>query len=998
MMNKVGLIVLSTLLAAASLSEMVLPSTVSAAALLVPPGNTAFINDDFNGITDAAVTSTSTVKSIAGYTANVTGPNGLVSITSSGKDGIPFPSDALLIRDEDGANGSGTVGSGSGSTTITKGLGTRVSDGILTVEQDMYFYGPNNDISRGRNVIKLTGGVNSQTNTSDTVIQVDLKGGKIAWVDTGGIYTSITPANLTNAVWYHLKAVVNLNTLLVDYYVTNGSDGTLVGELREQPFYNRTLGSLAEDFASIQSLSASTGGTTAENIVLDNVQVYKLNAPPDAPVGLYGIGGDRQAALSWSAAPNAVTYDVLRGDSQEGPFTMIGQGLTKVASSSEPFRDAGLTNGVTYYYVVRAVNPYGTTDSAPYAVTPSGERPEPVPPQGISMTARESAVMITWNAVPDAATYTLNWSTVKEGPYTVVSAVIPNTTTSYYVTGLNADQTYYYTLSSTNIAGTGEESTPLEVHPSAPLAEPESLKATAKSGRVDIKWKDSEEAAVYQIKRSTVSGGPYTTIGTTALTRYSDSTVVDGTAYYYVVSAESASARSMNSSQTRAVPYTAPDGAPSAPTGGVVEAASGQVMLRWDVVSGATGYTVKKATAYNGPYTQVAETKRAAFTDSNVSNGTAYYYVITANNPFGEGPDSEPLIATPSRVIIVAQDGSGEYRTVQEAINAIPTNQTERTVIYIRNGIYREKVIAPANKPNLSFIGESREGVVITYDMNVTNHPGLQTATFELRGAGSTMENFTVQNSAFPNKDTNGVKGVGQALALFVSGDKMVFRDINLYGFQDTLYVERGRQYFHNLYIEGTVDYIYGNGIAYFDRSEMKHVGTFGGYTTAASHDQTAENGYVFYQAKKTRGTTSLKPYIQKYGQVGTYTGVWDDVWDLELQGVSKTNSTVYLGRPWRPYGNVKFVDTWMDAHFYSVGWHNWGKVENESTAVYGEFGSTGPGANAKDRVPWSKQMTVEEANALTVQRVLGSTDGWDPALTGVFAKPISVPGEHDDF
>ncbi|AEI43151.1 hypothetical protein KCX80_19870 [Paenibacillus mucilaginosus] len=996
-MKKMWHIALSALVAGASFSGTGIHGLTASAAgeeLTVPTGNTAFINDSFNGVTDPPVTSTSTVKTFAGYTASVTGPNGSVSTAASGKDGVPFPSEALLIRDEDGSNASGTIGSGAGATSVTKGLGSRISDGIVTVEQDMYFYGPNNDISRGRNVLKLTGGVNSQVNTSDTIIQVDLKGGKIAWTDTGGIYTNITPANLTNAAWYHLKAVINLNTFKADYYVTNLSDGSVVGELREQPFYNRTLGSQAGDTAAITAFGASTGGTTAENIVLDNIQVYKLNAPPDAPSGLTGIGGDRQIALSWSPAPNAVTYDVLRGESASGPFVKVAEGLTRAAASSDPFRDGGLVNGQTYYYVVRAVNPFGATDSAPCAITPSGERPAPVPPQNINVEARESAVMLKWDAVPDAATYTLKRAISPEGPFAVVSSVIPNTQTSYYDTGLDAAATYYYTLSSTNIAGTGDESQLLTANPSVPLAEPADLRAVPGSKRVDLSWTGSPGAAVYQVKRSTGSGGPYTVIGSTYGTSYRDTGAVDGQTYYYVVSAENVSARSMNTLQVRAVPYTAPKGAPAAPTGTVTEAAYGQIVLHWDAVRDASEYTIKRASSYNGPYTTIASTKRTSFKDTKVTNGSTYYYMITAKNRYGAGPASEPLIATPSRVIVVAKDGTGDFTTVQAAIDSVPQNRQERTVIYIKKGIYKEKVIAPVDKPNLSFVGESRSGVVITYDMNVTYHPGLQTATFELRGAGSTIENMTIQNSAFPNKDTNGVKGVGQALALYVSGDRMVFRELNLYGFQDTLYVEKGRQYFSSLYIEGTVDYIYGNGFAYFDRSEMKHVGTFGGYTTAASHDQTAVNGYVFYQAKKTRGTTSLKPYIQQYGKAGTYTGAWDDTWDLELQGVSKSNSTVYLGRPWRPYGNVKFVDTWMDAHFYAAGWHNWGKVENETTAVYGEYGSTGPGANAQARVPWSKQMTTEEANALTVQRVLGGQDGWDPTLTGVFAKPPAALGD----
>ena len=366
----------------------------------MPTGNTALINDDFNGVTDATVTkTTSPATTVAGYKPTVTGANSSVGISQSGMDGgEAVTSDALLLRDLDGKNHlSQTVGDGSGYTSVTKSLGENLKDGILTIEQDMYFFGdttvPNgtNDISRGRTVLTLSGGLNDENRSSDILLQVDLKGANIAWRDSTGVYTNITPNKVTNGVWYHLKAVVNFATLRVDYYVTKASDGTMLGKLEGQPFSMRTLGDVPTDYAVAKSYLATTGGSTAQNLLLDNIIVYKANTLPDAPVWVSLTPYDSKVKLLWSAAKNAESYLIQRSTTSGGPYTTIA---SEIPVSQLDYYDAAVMNETTYYYKISAVNTFGNSDSVEQSVTPTASAALPPPPANIVVVARDSAASI----------------------------------------------------------------------------------------------------------------------------------------------------------------------------------------------------------------------------------------------------------------------------------------------------------------------------------------------------------------------------------------------------------------------------------------------------------------------------------------------------------------------------------------------------------------------------------------------------------------------------
>ena len=302
------------------------------------------------------------------------------------------------------------------------------------------------------------------------------------------------------------------------------------------------------------------------------------------------------------------------------------------------------------------------------------------------------------------------------------------------------------------------------------------------------------------------------------------------------------------------------------------------------------------------------------------------------------------LPAAPKPDVIVAADGSGQYTSLQEAISAAPM-QTDTTaprwVILIKAGTYRERVYVQRERGHLHVIGENREKTVLTYDLNA-NLPGpdgkpigtFRTPTLQVDGDGMIWENLTVANTAGP---------VGQALALRVDGDRVVFRGCRFLGWQDTIFLDRGRHYFADCYIEGHVDFIFGGATAYFDRCHLHALRD--GYLTAASTPQDQPYGYVFADCRIT-------------GAEGVRT---------------------YLGRPWREFAKTVFLRTEMSAAVRPEGWDNWKKPGAEKTTYYAEFGSTGTGASPGTRVPWAKPLAAASAATLTPEKVLAGTDGWNP-------------------
>ena len=289
--------------------------------------------------------------------------------------------------------------------------------------------------------------------------------------------------------------------------------------------------------------------------------------------------------------------------------------------------------------------------------------------------------------------------------------------------------------------------------------------------------------------------------------------------------------------------------------------------------------------------------------------------------------------------IVVSRDGTGNFRTLQEAIESARAFMDYTVTIYVKNGVYKEKVIVPSWVENIDIIGEDRDKTIITYDdhANINKMGTFRTYTVKVEGSDITFKNLTIENNAAQ---------LGQAVALHTEGDRLKFINCRILGNQDTIYTgaKFTRLYFKDCYIDGTTDFIFGPSTALFENC-MIH-SKRNSYVTAASTPKEAKYGYIFKHCKLT-----AEPGVDK----------------------------VYLGRPWRPYAYTLFIECELGKHIVPAGWHNWGKQSNEETARYMEYKNTGEGANVSERVAWSKQLTKKEAEAVTVDAIFGTQSNWNP-------------------
>jgi pectin methylesterase-like acyl-CoA thioesterase len=301
----------------------------------------------------------------------------------------------------------------------------------------------------------------------------------------------------------------------------------------------------------------------------------------------------------------------------------------------------------------------------------------------------------------------------------------------------------------------------------------------------------------------------------------------------------------------------------------------------------------------------------------------------------------------------VAKDGSGSYTTVQAAVNAAPSNSSARTTIYIKNGSYYEVITVPTNKTNLTFIGQSITGTVLTYDnaANKTNPATGQpygtsnSASSFINGAGFYALNLSFANTASPS--------LGQAVAVRATADKAIFKNVRFLGNQDTYYAHSGRSYHEACYFEGTTDFIFGGAISFFENCDIYCKG--GTSVTAASTAQHIQYGYVFNNCRIT----------------GAGTAITD------------------LGRPWGGYASVTFRNTNMSAAIKAAGWNDWGNAANQATARFNEYSNSGSGYVPASRPSWVHILSSSQAASYTMLNVLKAnsanpqvTDNWNPLTT----------------
>ena len=292
--------------------------------------------------------------------------------------------------------------------------------------------------------------------------------------------------------------------------------------------------------------------------------------------------------------------------------------------------------------------------------------------------------------------------------------------------------------------------------------------------------------------------------------------------------------------------------------------------------------------------------------------------------------------------LVVAKDGSGQYTSVQAAFDAIPLNNKKPVTVYVRNGVYYEKLKLDSSKIRVTLMGEDKFNTILTYN----DHTGklspkgdtintMTSESFLIKADEFRAENITFQNDAGYS--------AGQAVAVQVNADKVIFINCRFLGFQDVLFPSKSntRQYFERCYIEGTTDFIFGPSTAWFEQCHIHSKRN--SHVTAASTPKDIPFGYVFNDCILTA--------------------------DSSLRNVS-------LGRPWRPYSSVTYLHCYIDRHIIPEGWNNWRNTENEKTARYAEYKNYGPGSGVENRYKWTRQLSDEEAGKITIKTVFPN---WNP-------------------
>ncbi|XP_021864240.1 putative pectinesterase 11 [Spinacia oleracea] len=326
----------------------------------------------------------------------------------------------------------------------------------------------------------------------------------------------------------------------------------------------------------------------------------------------------------------------------------------------------------------------------------------------------------------------------------------------------------------------------------------------------------------------------------------------------------------------------------------------------------------------------------------NILLSFIFYALIMASSSSSAAP-TDPSTAV---LIRVDQSGQGNYEKIQDAIDAVPSNNSEFVYIWVKPGTYREKIVVPADKPYITLSGNQANDTIITWNDgdHIYDNPTVSVLASNFVGRYLTFEN------------TYGARGKG--VALRVAGDKAAFYGCRMLSYQDTLLDDVGRHYYKNCYIEGATDFIFGNAASLFERSHIHSVIEVGkGALTAQKRETPWENtGFIFLGCKIT----------------------------------GKGVGTADLGRPWGAHSRVIYTLSYLSNVVSPDGWNNWGDSKKESNVVYGEYKCYGPGANRAKRVTWSKGLTNEEATPFLSKDMIGGRAWLRPAPTK-FKKGFSV-------
>ena len=386
---------------------------------------------------------------------------------------------------------------------------------------------------------------------------------------------------------------------------------------------------LANDTTYYYTIAAKNeGGVSAPSAEVPATPVGLPGAPPE----IEAVPGNGKVSLRWRPVPNAERYRVMRSTTPSGPYTAIAN------PEETEYLDAGILNGMTYYYVIRALNEGGKGPYSPEVkATPVAP---PAAPQTVTASPGSGCVSLAWTEVAGATSYAVHRAPGVEGPFTIIATSA--TVAAVDTTAANGT-TYYYSITSRNSGGESARSKPVTAVPIAPPAAPAGLSAAAGNSVVSLTWNPSPRATGYTIRRATSPTGPFEPVGTSGATGYSDTTVANGTLYYFSVTA-------LNSGGESATTFTvaaAPVAPPPAPTGLQVSGGNARVTLLWTPTPRATSYALRRATIPGGPYAEIASPAGLSYVDLDVTNGTTFYYILSALNIGGEGPPSSEVASTP---------------------------------------------------------------------------------------------------------------------------------------------------------------------------------------------------------------------------------------------------------------------------------------------------------------------------------------------------------------
>lgn len=476
-------------------------------------------------------------------------------------------------------------------------------------------------------------------------------------------------------------AVAGASSYNVYRSTSAGSQGSKIGSSSIAEYIDVTVVNGSTYFYVVTANNAA--GEGAPSAPSSGVTPAVPVTAPGTPTGLVAVAGNGQVTLSWTAVAGAASYNVYRSTSAGAIGAKVG------SSSTTTYNDATAANGTTYYYAVAAYNAAG---EGPASALSSGSTPAvpvtvPAAPTAVNAVAGNALVRVSWMASPTASSYKIYRSTSQGSQGSLIGS---SATTSYSDATIVNGTTYYYVVIGVNAAGESPASTQSgPATPQVPLTVPPAptgVNVTAGNAQVTVSWTAAARATSYNVYRSTTPGSQGTKIGSSATVSFTDTTVANGTTYYYTVTGVDAAGEGPASVQSAAATPAAPVVIPAAPTGVAAVRDMSQVSVSWSAVAGASSYYVYRSTTQGTQGARIGASATLGFADSATVNGTRYFYSVTAVNAAGEGPASAQASVNNTMGWANAKFGGGGY------VPGLIFHPTAANVLYARTdvaGAYR---------------------------------------------------------------------------------------------------------------------------------------------------------------------------------------------------------------------------------------------------------------------------------------------------------------------